>query len=76
MPSRTRARRTHLLLSELKDLQVTESTLGQHYQRLRRAKNPRRTAILEFVTELVRLQLRLEDLNQTLNSMAQIASST
>jgi hypothetical protein len=73
MPSRTS---THPLLRELKVLQATESTLGQRYQRLRRAKHPRRAAILQFVTGLVRLQLRLEDLNRTLNAMGQIASSS
>jgi hypothetical protein len=76
MASSTKTFHNRPLLRELENLRATESTLGRHYSRLRRAKNPRRTAILQFVTELVRLQLRLEGLNRTLNAMAQIASSS
>jgi hypothetical protein len=76
MASSTKSFHNHPLLRELNNIQATESTLGRHYTRLRRAKNPRRAAILQFVTELVRLQLRLEGLNRTLNALAQIASSS
>jgi hypothetical protein len=76
MAPSTKSSHNHPLLRELKNLRVTESTLGRHYTRLRRAKNPRRAAILQFVARLVRLQLRLEGLNRTLNAMAQIASSS
>ena len=76
MASSTPSFHNHPLLRELKNIQATESTLGRNYTRLRRAKNPPRTAILRFVTELVRLKLRLEGLNRALNAMAQITSSS
>jgi hypothetical protein len=76
MASPTNRSHDHPLLSELQGLHATESTLRRNYGRLRRAKNPRRAAILQFVTELVRLQLRLEGLNRTLNAMRQFTSSS
>ena len=76
MASSTTRFHNHPLLRELKNIKATESTLGRNYTRLRRAKNPRRTAILHFVTELVRLKLRLEGLNRALNAVAQITSSS
>jgi hypothetical protein len=69
MPSQTERFHSHPLLKELKDLHATESTLKQRYGRLQRAKKPRQTAIMQFVRELVRLQLRLEGLNRALNAM-------
>ena len=69
MPSQTERFHNHPLLRELKDLHATELTLGRHYVRLQRAKNPRRAAIVQFVTELARLQLRLEGLSRTLNAV-------
>jgi hypothetical protein len=72
MPSRTKSFHHPLL----KELQATESSLGLQYSRLRRARNPQRAAILQFVKKLVRLQLRLDGLNQTLNAMGQIASAS
>jgi len=76
MPSTTNSFHNHPLLRELRNLHVTESTLERHYMRLRRAKNPRRAAILQFVDKLGRLQLRLEGLNRTLNALGQAASSS
>jgi hypothetical protein len=68
MPSQTKKFHSHPLLKELKYLHATESTLEQRYGRLQRTKKPRQTAIVQFVAELVRLQLRLEGLNRTLNA--------
>ena len=68
MPSQTKMFHSHPLLRELKDLHTTESSLERHYVRLQRTKKPRQTAIVQFVTELVSLQLRLEGLNRTLNA--------
>lgn len=67
MPSQTKRFHSHPLLKELRDLHATESTLEQRYVLLQRTKKPRQTAIVQFVTELVRLRLRLEGLNRTLN---------
>jgi|SRR5580704_8904569 hypothetical protein len=68
MPSQTKRFHGHPLLRELKDLHTTESTLERQYVRLQRTKKPRQAAIGQFVTELVRLKLRLEGLNRTLNA--------
>jgi hypothetical protein len=68
MPSQTKRFHGHPLVRELEDLHATESTLERHYVRLQRTKKPRQAAIVQFVTELVRLQVRLEGLNRTLNA--------
>jgi len=70
MPSPTKRFHDHPLLRELEGLHATESTLERNYIRLQRAKHPRPTAVSQFVKELVRLKLRLESLNRTLNAMA------
>jgi len=56
------------LFRELNALHDKESELDRRYMTLRRAKNPSRALRMRFAAEVLKLQLRVEALDQVLRA--------